>query len=308
MCFFLSIFNSYAQLDEEYIETINNKVSVGLNLGGLHNNFSIRSVATDYELNSNIIPTVGLWFKYKKLPAISIGIPLTSINADSLANSKGFTFNLNSQVAKGFFIDGYLNLISGFNFKKEINSSHILALPNTVNLNINLELYYVFNFKKYSYKSAYLFGEIQKKSSGSFTAGLATGFLYLGNKIPFFNSELNTNNNVNFKTVNGYTIAILGGYMHTIVFGKKDKWYINGSLFAGPNVHLGNSTYFTDNDKEDFVNLGFNAKYKGALGYNINKLSFRISSEGNFIGYKPSAKSFITNNLINLRLESIYKF
>lgn len=300
--------NINAQLDTNYIKPLQNFISIGLNLGGVQNNFSIRSATLNYDLNSNLVPSIGMWFKYKKWPALAIGIPLTSLNADTLAKSSGIKISIKSQIAKGFVIDGYVFFLKGFNFKNVGGEKYIRAMPNTFDLNVNLELYYIFNYKKFSYKSAYLFGEIQKKSKGTFSIGLATGLVSLSTKVPFFKIGNAANKELDFQALNAISISILGSYLHTFVFGKEKRWYVNGAAFIGPNIHFGATKYYRDKEDNGFLNIGFNFKYKASVGYNLNRLSFRLFSTGSFISYRPSSTSYLNNNIVDLRLGSIYRF
>jgi len=277
-------------------------------LGGIQNNFNLRSARLNYDLNSNIVPNVGLWFKYKKFPALAIGIPITSINSDSLAKSKGIKISLKSQVAKGFIVDGNIFFLKGFNFSTHDNKKGIKPMLNTYDFNINLELFYIFSNKKFSYKSAYLFGEIQKKSKGTFTVGLATGFVSLSTKIPFFDIGNTANKDLDFQTIHAFSLSLLGGYTHTFVFGKDMRWFVNGAFFLGPNVHFGSAEYYRGKTKNDFASIGMNLKYKFSIGYNINKLSFRLYSNGSFISYRPSETSYLNNNIYGFKLGSIYRF
>ena len=305
---FLFVFNSKAQIDTNYIKPIDNFIAVGMSLGGMQNNFDLRGSNLNYELNSNIVPNIGLWFKYKKLPALAIGIPITSVNSDTLAKSKGIKISLKSQVARGFIVDGYFFYLKGFNFNNEKNKNVIQAMYNTYDININLELFYIFSYKKFSYKNAYLFGELQKKSKGTFTAGLSTGFTSLSTKIPFFKIVNAENKDLDFQAINTFSISLQGGYLHTFIFGKNKKWFTNLGIFLGPNFHFGAANYYRSKEKNNFNNLGLHFKYKLSIGYNINRLSIRLFGDGNSIGFRPSQSTSLNNSVIAFKLGSIYRF
>ena len=222
--------------------------------------------------------------------------------------TSGIKIALKSQIAKGFVLDGNIFFLKGFNLTSQDNKILVRAMEHTFDLNINLELYYIFNFKKYSYKSVYLFGENQKKSVGSFVGGLATGLVNFGTKNPLFETANDENKILDFRSINALTVSILGGYMHTFVFGKEKRWYLNGAAYIGPNIHIGSSSFYRDKETEGFLNVGFNFKYKFSFGHNFEKASLRVYSGGSFISYRPSKDSFLNNNIPEIKLAYIYKF
>lgn len=312
---FIVIFTSiglrgFAQLDTSYISTFKNNISLGAKLGILNNNFIVKNKDVSYSLNSNIDPIISVWFKYKKMPSISIGIPLpiSNIKSDSLAKTKGIAIDINGQIAKGFILDGYFFYKKGFNLQNRSDSKFVNAMHNTYNINANLELVYIFNFKKFSYKSAYLFGEIQRKSSGSFLAGISSGYTKMHNKEPFFKDELIKHSNINFSDISAFTASVSGGYMHTFVLGKEKNWFINGALTMGPNLNIGKTKYFNNRETEKILNIGLDTKYKAALGYNLGKWSISLVSTGNFVSFRPYKNTILNSNVIDVRFLTIYKF
>lgn len=297
----------FGQIDTNYVYQYKNKVSLGLKLGALSNNFILQNDYRAYNINSNITPTVAIWFKYKKLPSISIAIPFTNFSADTLAKTRGIGIDLKGQVAKGFIIDGFFFFERGFNLQNRANHKDIKPLYSSYNLNINLELFYLFSHKRFSYRSAYLFGEIQKKSKGSFTAGLSTGYLKLHNFRSYFPSSQTSTASINLLDLSTFNISLLGGYTHTFVLGKEKHWFTNMGVFVGPTLNIGSAAYF-DNTEHTIFRPGIRTKYKFALGYNYKKWTTSIQSTGDFMSFKPSDLNFINNNIIDVKLSGIYKF
>lgn len=302
--------HGFSQLDTSYISTFKNNISLGAKLGTLNNNFILKNNDASYNLNSNIAPIISVWFKYKKLPSISIGVPLpiSSIKTDSTAKTKGIAIDINGQIAKGLIVDGYFFYQKGFNLQNRNSFKFENAMHHTYNLNTSLELFYIFNFKKFSYKSAYLFGEIQQKSSGSFLTGMSAGYVKLHNKDSFFNEEFNHLDNINFSDVSAFTASISGGYIHTFVLGKQKNWFVNGALMLGPNLNIGSTQYFKNEASEKILNVGLNTKYKFALGHNLGKWNISLISTGNFVSFRPYKNTILNSNIIDVRFRTIYKF
>lgn len=192
---------SLAQLDSNYINNFDNYISLGGKIGAINNNFIFTNDSLKYNLNSNTVPTIAVWFKYKKWPSISLSIPISVFTPDTLAKTKGLTLDLKGQVAKGFILDGFLFFEQGFNLQDRNNLKSIRAMHESYSFSGNLELFYIVNFKRFSYKSAYLFGEIQKKSAGSFLIGTGVGFFRLRNYESFFDAITISNRDINFNDV-----------------------------------------------------------------------------------------------------------
>jgi len=306
---FMSIYAyNFAQIDTNYINVFKNKISLGGKIGALNNNFILKNDSNSYNLNSNIVPTFTLWFKYKKLPTIAILIPVSVFTPDTLAKTKGIAIDLKGQIAKGFILDGYFFFERGFNLQDRSNFRDIKPMFSTYNVNGNLELFYIFNFKKLSYKNPYLFGEIQKKSAGSFMLGTSVGFFKLHNEYSFFKDISDYNRDLNFKDVSTITLSISGSYIHTLVFGKSKKWFVNGALTVGPSLNIGNTTYFDVAEKEKILKLGLNTKYKFAIGHNFKKWNLSLTSKGDFVTFRPSERTILNSNVIDVKFSTIYKF
>lgn len=305
---FFIIQQSQAQTDSTYIQVFKNKVSLGARLGAIQSSFNLNNSNHKYFISSNFVPSVGVWFKLKKWPSIAIGIPVNFTNPEKFARTTGLRIDLNGQIANRLLVDGYFYFLRGFNLRKLDQLNIVTPLKNTINLNASFELYYIANYKKYSHKNAYLFGEIQKKSAGSFSGGMAIGLNSLSNAIPIFSTTDSTFNSLNFKSVSTISVAFVGGYMHTIVFGRNKKWYINGAGMIGPNIHFGTAHYYAIPEPNEILNLALNIKYKASMGYRVNKWSLRIISTGNFIGYRPDNDTYINNNSLDIKLSGIYKF
>ncbi|MGB1314850.1 MAG: DUF4421 family protein [Chitinophagales bacterium] len=305
----LSFFQLKAQLDSTYIEKYEHKISAGLKLGALSNNFIIgNKEGRNYNLNSSIIPVVSLWFKYKKLPTIIIGVPLGTFTPDSLAKTTGISIDLKGQVAKGFILDGYLFFERGFNFQNRANLQEVRPMPKSINLNGYLELFYIFNYKKFSYKSLYLFGENQTRSTGSFTLGGGGGFFLLNNKKSFFKSLDGSEANIDFRNILTFNFSFTGGYMHNFVFGKKKNWMVNVSAYAGPNFNFGTTKFFHAAENYKLQRVGISARYKAGITHHHKKWIFSLVNTGDFVSFRPSVDGFMNSNIIGVQLTTIYKF
>lgn len=300
--------SSFGQLDTSYIYDFDNYISLGGKIGAINNNFIFTNDSLRYNLNSNTVPTVAVWFKYKKWPTIAISIPVSVFTPDTLAKTSGLTLDLKGQVAKGFILDGFLFYEKGFNLQDRNNLKDIKPMKDSYSFSGNLELFYILNYKKLSYKSAYLFGEIQKKSAGSFLVGTGFGFFRLRNQKSFFDNISDANSNLNFNDVSTLNYTLSGGYIHTVVFGREKKWMANGAITVGGILNGGNIKYFDIKEKEKILNIGLITKYKVALVHNFKNWNIGLTSVGSFITFRPSENTIMNTNVIDIKFSTIYKF
>ncbi|HSH67594.1 MAG TPA: DUF4421 family protein, partial [Bacteroidia bacterium] len=153
------------------------------------------------------------------------------------------------------------------------------AVRSDINaVSFGVSSYYVFNSKKFSYRSAFAYTEVQKKSSGSFLAG--TYFFLFNVKgdstlvgfpfRPLFDSLSFIKN----ATVQTYGINI--GYIHTFIFWK--RFYTTISLVQGLGLE---QTLYKNTEA-----LSYSSPLKGAakincryaFGYNLGR--FYIGTMG----------------------------
>lgn len=130
--------------------------------------------------------------------------------------------------------------------------------------------FYIFNNKKVSYRSSFLYFEKQLKSAGSFTVG--TNFFISGvtadsSLIP---STLDTafSDEVKKQKVLDINLGIKVGYMYTWVFHK--NWHLSAHM--SPALYFNKDRLFQErNDKDSVSNLSrsifFGFDYRIVLGY-----------------------------------------
>lgn len=215
-------------------------------------------------LAPNLIPQlgVGLGLKYASL-SIAYNLPLYLINEQRYGQTRFFDIGLSYY--KGYFgAETNLSLFSGMyqstGVDQEItvrDDSHLRALF--------LNLYYVANHKKFSFRSAIKTQELQCKSAGSFIAMLHSGYRIIYADTPFVSDPTNTgllNNTQRFRQL---ILSLRPGYAYNFVFNK-GTWFVTPALFVGggfSNLQLGKKNQNTVTFSED---IDVHAKI--ALGYN----------------------------------------
>ena len=172
---------------------------------------------------------LGLAFNYKWFGlGVSIGLP-SGAQSDSIkGKSKRFDVQL-SMYSKRVVVDALYQKYKGFHVKNpgdftNWDSTAILPqLPDMENYSLGASAYYILNYKKFSYRAAYVRNEIQNKSAGSLLIG------------PFFNMDAAYTDNqfipkvlplevqdtfaIDFFSSTSYGLAI--GYTYSLVVKKK---------------------------------------------------------------------------------------
>ena len=127
-------------------------------------------------------------------------------------------------------------------------------------------VHYIFNSDKLSVKAAYLRNQIQKKSAGSFAAGL---FLYkdrVGSEQGFIPPELPIalRQSLDLKEFDAFTIGVSAGYIYTFVL--QSNFFLNLSGFPGIGYRRFELKTLDDNHRS-INTLGVQLIARSAVGY-----------------------------------------
>jgi hypothetical protein len=225
---------------------------------------------------------IGVGVNYQFI-AVNIAFNLPAINKES--GEYGITKMLDLQThiyTRKLVVDFYGQLYRGYyiaNTRKLINnigsdagSDNVeMIRPDAGNVNIGLNVQYVFNAKRFSYRAAYLQNDYQKKSAGSFlVGGEVFGVRMKGDSglIPSYIQQTGFFNKENFYRTRILSAAANAGYAHTFVFKK--HWFttlsLSGSL--GVNYTVMNRTAAADLRK---AGIQFNNNLRVSLGYNSSR-------------------------------------
>lgn len=144
---------------------------------------------------------------------------------------------------------------------------------------LGLELSYIFNSSKFSYRAAVLQNEWQKKSAGSFLLG---GSLFYNTNIgdsSIVPSNLHYDlffDGLKFNRSNNFSFGPLAGYAHTFVI--KRHFFITGSINGSANVGFTQLLLVDNEDKmKSGLVLGFRSEIFFSAGYNSESWYFGFS-------------------------------
>ena len=183
-------------------------------------------------LRPNGNTNIGIGFNYKRLGlAVAFGRPLSQSSIEKY----GLTNRLDMQVSmygKRIGLDGFMQWYQSYYMA---NPSDFVnwdkpEYPQEKDLqvfSIGASGFYLFNSEKFSYRAAYLRNEIQKKSAGSFSAGIFFYHDMVRSENGFVPVEFpdSIHDDFDLKDFDATTLGILIGYQHTIVISK--NFFVN---------------------------------------------------------------------------------
>lgn len=165
-----------------------------------------------------------------------------------------------------------------------------------------VNLYYIFNYRHFSYPAAFAQSSCQKISCGSWMAGL--GYLY--NHIDFDYDKLSAlvreylgptakvDSNLNFKTIKYSDISASVGYAYNWVFAR--NWLLCGSL----SMALAYKNSYSEQEgatTEGFDFSNFNIDGIGRFGLVWNNTRWYAGASAIFRTYNYHKPRFATNNI-----------
>ena len=172
-----------------------------------------------------------------------------------------------------------------------------------------LNLYYIFNHRRFSYPAAYSQSTIQRKSAGSWMVGLGYTDHKLEvdwnklsnvvderlNKQAAEESKAHIDSSLMFSTIKYSDISATVGYGYNWVFAK--NWLFNASLSLG--VAYNHSRSDVEKSKFDFKNFNFknfNLDGVGRFGIVWNNMKWYVGASTIIHSYNYKKDHFSTNN------------
>lgn len=267
-----------------YIKDYTARLYGSIKYGQMGYNDNLIGKSLSYKPNNKLLLGIGV---NHGILGLNIGVNFPFINQDDekFGETKYYDFTMRIfaprfnttiylQNYRGFYLRNTQDMIPGWTagdpyyIRSDIRS-----------MTAGLELYYIFNSTKFSYRAAVLQNEWQKKSAGSFLVGgsliynatmadssIVPSDLYYG---LFFND-------LKFKRSNNFSLGPTIGYAYTFVIKK--HFFLMGSLNGSVNY---GSTQLLLVDNEDKIKsglvLGLRSDLLISAGYNSDRWYFGIS-------------------------------
>jgi hypothetical protein len=160
--------------------------------------------------------------------------------------------------------------------------------------------FYIWNNKKFSFRSVFLQDERQIKSAGTFLLGGTTQMMRISNEGGFIPHELAFDHpaDLNLKTYQSNQLGVLLGYAHN--FCIKQKLVFGFTFFQGiivKHIYTENAENFTKKNQGGLEGFG---KVSIDVSYSHKNYFFGISSVTNQLALRPTEA--LTRNLSQIRV------
>lgn len=276
-----------------YNQTLNSTLSIGPTVDQIEtlNAQNISVLKADYKTNASTEQGVRVSFKGL---GISYGEPVPV--EESLVAQKGLTKGDNYQLSYNFrrhALQVYYKNITGFHldnmkdFDPEWNpSDDHLQFPNMRIVSSGFEVLHVFNEKDFRVQSILDQSDIQKKSGGSWLAGLGMSVLRVESDTPLALEQQRSNFSEEEALISEFEVA-----EYSLKFGYGHNWVSDAGLFFAVGFLFGRSGYqtFHSGDRDTKITYNDDAyAILAALGINRRNwfLSFALRDTGNSVRYE----------------------
>jgi hypothetical protein len=190
------------------------------------------------KLRPNGPTALGVGFNYKGYGiGIAIGLPKSNSSKEKYGSTTRFDAQINVY-GKKLGIDGYVQYYNGYYIQNpedfmEWDSEILPQLPDMEVLSFGVSAFYIFNSDKFSYRAAYVRTQIQKKSAGSFTAGIFGQTDMVTTDNGFIPPEYmdSAQYGLDLKAFTTIAIGLTAGYLYTWVISK--HFFLNVGVIPG---------------------------------------------------------------------------
>lgn len=304
--------------DTSYYSSYKGKLVVTIPISTRFINFELKDGLSSnflrFEPNSQY--DVGISIN-SKFASFLLNSGVTLFNKDEATKGKtsyqDYQFNL---YGKRSTIDIALQTYQGFyiqNSGKYENFRNTQTQPYEMRRDVfvyalSLNHYYIFNYKKFSYRSSFAFTENQKKSVGSFLCG---GYLSLF-AIKADSSLVSTsfaqyfNNSSGIKNGSVFNFGINLGYIYTLVIKK--RIHATLSLVQGIGTDKTNVTMKDDSKREGTYRFASKQNLRIALGYDSGKFFAGTMGLFDFYYFDDTDRSIFNYAYGKFRIFAGYRF
>ena len=286
-------FNSY---DSSYV------VSTGKNWKFIlkNNNWLDSYVGTPMKdvkmiVNSNLVSNIGLSLSFM---AVSVGYSVSVSNllhGGKLSNKVDFSFTCARFTADAYYWENQNEINVDYTNKNIDNEHHKFRQWGINRKAMGLTAYYFFNNRRYAQAAAYCFSKYQKRSAGSWLAGLSLQHFNMELDVDRLDEEgrsyIPTQADAPRILYNDY--CLLFGYAHNWVLGR--KWLLNLTL----TPYIGYRYNLVPQADDHASAFSINARVRMAAVYNHKQFFLGIQGYGDHHRYKTS-QSRLVNSIFEM--------
>jgi len=274
--------------------------------GGQGNNISLGSSReSEAGLSGNIYTNtndyLGIGITYKWLDGdLSYSLPGTTYLNEERSNLTQFKLAVSYSTRKiafrGYYSDSKGVVVSDVD-------DEFQSIPSMHELKVGVQMTWLVNSSKYSYRASMYQSEYQVKTAGSFLLRLEPFYRNLGGQgtsmIPVaYDVAARFGDQVGLEYVKAPGILLLPGYGVNVVI-PNTRFFISPVIFAGVGAAF--NTYQAQNGKKSYTNPEYAASFNLNMGYNGNRYYSKVLFNWS-AGYAPLNPSYFTNNNITVSL------
>jgi len=301
-----------ADADSSYVKKFVLKNDLRFFYGMQGNNLLVGSSRdSDPQLNgdlySNTNDYIGAGITYGWLDGdLSFSLPGTTYLNEERSNLTQFKLALSytqrKLVFRGYYTESKGVVVSGANNEYE-------SEPTVHEVKAGLQIIYLFNASKYSYRASMYQSEYQVKTAGSFLLRLEPFYRNLGTEkgsmIPEeYDVPTRFGEQTGLEYIKAPGILVLPGYGINIVV-RDTRFFVSPILYAGLGV--AHNMYKANEGTDSFTNLEYAAQFTLNAGYNgsryYSKVTFNWSS-----GYTSLDPAYLTTSNLTLVLTCGMRF
>ena len=175
---------------------------------------------------------LGVGFNYKFIGiALSFGLPQSQSSIEKYGQTSNFDIQVSS-FGRRIGFDGFLQQYKGYYMANpqdfvDWDKPYYPQISDLSILSYGASAFYMFNSKQFSYKAAYIRNVVQKKSAGSFSAGIYFYQDIVKSDNGFVPQEVGDTiwSNFDLKEFNAASLGLSAGYQYTFVI--KENFYIS---------------------------------------------------------------------------------
>ena len=270
-----------------------------------------------YKTNPNLLMGIGYTYSFLTLN-LAVKLPFLNGDDDIYGESKYVDMQAHT-IFRSYIVDFYLQWNKGYYVSNpdelfnDWESGQPYPLRGDLRTNIiGLNVQYLFNSERYSYKASFVQNEFQKRSAGSPILGIEGHWMLgMGDSLLIPGAYISNNILDDYSAFNQadiFNVGLNGGYAYTFVV--KQRIYLSASFIVGL---AGGKSWFHSTPTSETpltgISLGLNNTSRISLGYNRNDFYIGLS----YIRFSMSNLADPDNGWIaystgNLRLNFVKRF
>jgi len=278
------------RIDTSYITAYKDELTTRVFLSRKQNGLTLSDQLLNpwvrYRTNDALM--LGLGYTYSFL-TLNLSFKMPFINSDEDLYGKSVLIDLQTHtIFRSFSIDLYLQWNKGYylanpesvygNFQPNAYRTQRFDLRTSI---VGLNVQYLFNSERFSYKAAFLQNEFQKRSAGSPIIGAEAYWVLALSDSATLDSAIPATGYLEdqpFNQTDIFLAGVNGGYAHTFVW--KETLYLSVSTTFGISATY-NRLHFTENSQTARLGIGagITNSTRVSLGYNSHSYYVGLSLE-----------------------------